>query len=58
MLFEGANYPAGIGAEGTDEVIDAICTIMQGPDGTGAPGRTTIQPVIAAVLRRVRSVGN
>jgi hypothetical protein len=49
--------PEGKGHEGQSEVIDAIFARMN-ERGKKEPGRPTVQPVINAVLRRIRSAGN
>lgn len=49
--------PDGTGAEGQSEVIDAIFTRMN-HNGKTEPSRATIQPVVTAVLRRIRTAGN
>ena len=49
--------PAGQGHEGQSTMIDAIFGRMAG-QGKSEPGRGTVQPVVNAVLRRLRSAGN
>lgn len=49
--------PAGTDTEGQSEVIEAIFHRMAEREKP-EPGRPTVQPVINAVLRRVRSAGN
>lgn len=49
--------PDGEGHEGQSEMLDAIFARMNA-QGKQEPGRPTVQPVINAVLRRIRSAGN
>lgn len=49
--------PAGSGREGQSTVIDAIFKRLAAA-GKSEPGRATVQPVVNAVLDRIRSAGN
>jgi hypothetical protein len=51
-----AGFPAGKGNEGQSEIIDAVFERMTSA-GKPEPSRTTVQPVINALLARVRSAG-
>ena len=48
--------PAGNGTDGQSDMIDAIFERIV-EQGKPEPGRTQVQPVINAVLRRLRSAG-
>jgi hypothetical protein len=50
-------FPEGRGSEGQGELIDAIFEAMAG-QGKSEPSRSQVQPVINAVLRRLRAAGN
>lgn len=50
-------YPEGKGAAGADMLIAAIETRLV-EQGKKAPGRTTVQATVKAVLQRHRSAGN
>ena len=52
-----AGFPAGQGNEGQSEIIDAVFARMTSA-GKPEPSRTTVQPVINALLARVRSAAN
>jgi hypothetical protein len=57
-LFVHENgVPEGQGHDGQSAMIDAIFARLA-KRGKSEPGRGTIQPVINAVLRRIRSAGN
>lgn len=49
--------PEGQGHEGQSVLIDAVFARMA-EQGKAEPGRGTVQPVVNAVLRRIRSAGN
>lgn len=49
--------PEGQGHDGQSAMIDAIFARMV-QHGKAEPGRGTVQPVVNAVLRRIRSAGN
>lgn len=49
--------PEGAGADGQSEVIDAVFSRMTAR-GLPEPSRTTVQPVVSGLLRRIRSAGN
>lgn len=49
--------PQGEGHDGQSAVIDAVFSRMV-EKGKPEPGRGTVQPVVNAVLRRIRSAGN
>jgi len=57
MYVLECGLPAGSGTEGQSELIDEIFRRIA-EAGKAEPGRTTVQPVISAVLRRWRSAGN
>jgi hypothetical protein len=54
IYFHECGYPDGSGTEGQSEVIDEICRRLA-EQGKVEPSRTTIQPVINAILKRFRS---
>ena len=49
--------PEGQGHDGQSSLIDAVFERMS-EQGKPEPGRGTVQPVVNAVLRRIRSAGN
>ncbi len=49
--------PEGSGVNGQDELIDAVESRLI-ERGASTLGRTTVQPVVRAVLQRLRSAGN
>lgn len=48
--------PDGSGHDGQSELLDKVCTRLTAA-GKPEPGRATVQPVINAVLARIRSAG-
>lgn len=55
-IFE-CGIPAGEGVKGQSAMLNAICDRMAA-NGKPEPGRSTVQPVINAVLLRTRAAGN
>lgn len=49
--------PPGMGSQGQNHLIDAVANRLA-ERGSNGPSRTTVQPVVKAVLRRGRSAGN
>lgn len=50
-------FPEGVGSQGQEELIKAVADSMA-DRGLEAPGRSTVQPVVQAVLDRLRAAEN
>jgi hypothetical protein len=57
LFIHEEGVPPGSGHDGQSEVLDKILGRLSRA-GKEEPGRATVQPVINAVLRRIRSAGN
>lgn len=57
VYIHECGLPDGIGHDGQSAVIDSIFARMA-ERGKSEPGRGTVQPVVNAILRRIRSAGN
>jgi len=57
MFIHEEGIPDGVGHEGQSEILDKIFTRLNEANKM-EPGRATVQPVINAVLARIRSAGN
>lgn len=57
VYIHECGLPDGDDAQGQSIVIDAVFGRLS-ERGKTEPGRTTIQPVVSAVIRRIRSTGN
>lgn len=49
-------FPAGVGQEGQSKIIDDLFARLS-QRGIAEPGRTSVQPVVRAVLSRIRPAG-
>ncbi len=57
LFIHEEGVPPGSGHDGQSEVLDKICKRLTAASKE-EPGRATVQPVINAVLERIRSAGN
>jgi hypothetical protein len=56
LTIHEEGIPEGAGHVGQSELLDRVCTRLS-LSGKPEPSRTTVQPVINAVLKRLRSAG-
>ena len=56
MFIHEEGIPGGSGHDGQSEILDKVCARLTAA-GKPEPGRATVQPVINAVLARIRSAG-
>lgn len=56
LTIHEEGIPEGAGHVGQSELLDRVCTRLS-VSGKPEPSRTTVQPVINAVLKRLRSAG-
>ena len=57
VYIHDCGLPEGNGGDGESKIIEDIASLLT-EQGRGCPSRTTVQPVVKAVLRRLRAAGN